>query len=37
MRVTNEGLLILGAYANLPTAQEGAVAYSASGDFYLAF
>ena len=37
MRVTSEGLLILGAYASLPTAQEGAVAYSASGNFYLGF
>lgn len=37
LRVTNEGLLVLGAYESLPTALEGAVAYSASGDFYLAF
>jgi hypothetical protein len=37
LRVTNEGLLVLGAYASLPTAQEGAVVYSASGDFYLGF
>ena len=37
LRVSSEGLLILGAFANLPTAQPGAVVYSASGDFYLGF
>jgi hypothetical protein len=37
LRVTNEGLLVLGAYEALPTAQAGAVVYSASGDFYLGF
>jgi hypothetical protein len=37
LRVTNEGLLVLGAYEALPTAQAGAVVYSESGDFYLGF
>jgi len=37
LRVNNQGLLILGAFSILPSAQEGAVAYSASGDFFLGF
>lgn len=37
LRVNNHGLLILGAFSVLPNAQEGAVAYSASGDFFLGF
>jgi hypothetical protein len=37
LRVNSQGLLILGAFSVLPSAQEGAVAYSASGDFFLGF
>ena len=37
LRVNNQGLLILGAFSVLPTAQSGAVAYSSSGDFFLGF
>jgi len=37
LRVNSQGLLILGAFSVLPSAQAGAVAYSASGDFFLGF